>query len=249
MKTNFTNHKLTVDNSNDIAKMEPQINNILENTSLYIDEVILNIYLNTPINSFQFLKIFENYRFGTYRRLPLVNLFLNKESWALIYDLENDIQNFITPVLIINAPFDIPIEEISNFIICLNKKHWKPHISLSINSIDDFAKGINFYKKLSCEFFDIELYIIFDLTENIEILEFAYHNIRYIQNTIKFLGMRDNLIVDCLLKAIREKELGIQQSFKPTYKTTITKLMHENIINLYEKHTLIRNTMDDFALK
>lgn len=62
------------------------------------------------------------------------------------------------------------------------------------------------------------------------------------------LLMRNNVIVDCLLKALREKETGISQSFDDLYKNEMEELIKLDVEKHYEKKTLVRETMDDFAM-
>lgn len=219
-----------------------------EDNSMYMDEVIINLFVRNETILKDCLEEIKKYRFGILRRLPLVNIYLNVNNVIVINDLNNNIQNFITPILQLDLSIENIIEKVKQVLCLFKEKGWKLQILLSVDNIQEFKDCIQWNNILKCEFFEDELSILFKFADDKELLQCAYINMNFVMDTLKFLGMRNNRIISCLLKAIREKETGVCQEYDNLYKDVIKKLMKLDVEKYYGKRTLIRETMDDFAI-
>lgn len=247
MKLNYVVCDAKIIDNEDVNELDITLKGFFDNNATYMDEVVVNLFVENEMLLEDCVSVIEKYQFGVLCRLPLTNLYFDLQNIWCIKNINNKIYNFLTPILKVDIA-EKNIKAIQDVMELFKKKSWKLYIYIDVTTICELEKGIELYKRLKCEFFDDEFCIIFNLAEDTEILKYAYFNIEYIVDTIKFLGMRDNVIVDCLLKAIREKELGIKQAFACSYRESMQMLMQYELINYYNKRTLVRDTMDDFAL-
>lgn len=220
----------------------------MKRNSAYKEEVVINLFVENDLILHECLEDIKGFRFGILHRLPLVNLFFNIDNIWMIKSLSNDIQNFITPIVKIDISTDDMMEKIKDILALFKQKGWKLQILFEAKDIEEFEQEIKIYNLIKCEFFEDDICMIFDFSNEKSILKCAYKNMSYVMDTIRFLGMRNNVIVDCLLKALREKEIGISQSFDDLYKDEMEELMKLDVEKHYEKKTLVRETMDDFAM-
>lgn len=249
MRINYLLQDIRIENIGDVNMLYSFLEKLnLEKKDMYMDEVVINLFINNESILKECLDVIKEYRFGILRRLPLVNMYFNINNVYIIKDLNNDIHNFITPILRIDLSVENVVETIKNVKCLFNQKYWKLQILLDVKNVEEFEQWIKLYNVLKCEFFEEDFNILFNFTHDKDLLECAYMNMNYVMDTIKFLGMRNNIIIECLLKAVREKETGICQEFNKSYKGIMERLMQFDIEKYYRKKTLVRETMDDFAL-
>lgn len=243
MKINYLLYDIRLKNIEDVEYLRS-----LSLCDIYKDEVVVNLYVDNENLLEDCLSTIRECRFGILRRLPLVNLYFNVDNIFIAKDLNNDIQNFITPIVRIDWTINGVIEKVKSVLHLFRLKGWKLQLLLDINSAEKFVQSIHFYNLIKCELFEEDICILFKFEEDKSLLECAYVNMMYVMDTLKFLGMRNNIIVDCLLKAVRQKETSICQEFENSYKDVMKELMRIDTEKYYGKKTLIRETMDDFAL-
>ncbi len=243
MKINYRLEEIILRDEKDLERLKN-----FSTIGMYEDEFVINVFVENELILNECLGILEQIRFGMLRRLPLVNMYFNIGNMDYIDSLSNDIKNFITPILKVDYKMKNIIEEVSKSLCVFKRNGWELQILFDVNNAEAFEESIQVYNTIKCYFFEEEIYILYKLGNNSKMLKSAYLNINYIMDTIKFLGMRNNIIVKCLLKAIREKETGIKQDFSSLYVKEIHELMKNDIEKIYSKKTLVRATMDDFAM-
>ena len=243
MKINYSLQDITLQDNTDLELLKH-----IASKNMYLDEVVINLHIKNDSLLQESISVIKESRFGTLRRLPLVNIYFDANQADMLSSLSNEIKNFITPIIKLNSSENCITDTIKKILSLLKQKGWKLQILLDVKNIEEFERNINFYNFIKCEFFEEDICILFKFKDDLDLLRSAYLNMNYVMDTIKFLGMRNNVIVDCLLKAIREKETGISQDFDIAHYSVMKKLMQFKIERYYEKKTLIRATMDDFAM-
>ena len=243
MKINYSLQDITLQDNTDLELLKH-----IASKNMYLDEVVINLHIKNDSLLQESISVIKESRFGTLRRLPLVNIYFDANQADMLSSLSNEIKNFITPIIKLNSSENCITDTIKKILSLLKQKGWKLQILLDVKNIEEFERNINFYNFIKCEFFEEDICILFKFKDDLDLLRSAYLNMNYVMDTIKFLGMRNNVIVDCLLKAIREKETGISQDFDSAHYSVMKKLMQFKIERYYEKKTLIRATMDDFAM-
>lgn len=243
MRVNYLLHDIRLQHSKDIELLRS-----LTLSSMYKDEVVVNLYVDNEHILKESISMIGECRFGILRRLPLINVYFNLNNVSSVKDLSNDIQNFITPIVKFDLAVNNIMERVKSILCLFKQKGWKLQIILDVNNTEEFTQSIDFCNWIKCEFFEDDICVLFNFGNDKALLESAYKNMTYVIDTIKFLGMRNNIIVDCLLKAVREKETGIYQDFDSSYFNVIKELMLFDTEKYYGKKTLIRETMDDFAM-
>ena len=249
MKINYLSDNKTILEKRDVEELIDSVkDNVLKNK--YIDEYIINL----NINNAEFLKScivnLMEFRFGVVGKLPKVNIFIDIENYNILDNINNDIQDFVTPILGIIDTKDIPYDFMDNIIKFLKSKNWNLIFILEISSIRDLEKAIKIYRYLKCTFFDEDLYILFKFTyiDNI-LLEKVCEYIDYMRETINLLENSNDCVINILSKIIKEQETGIIQNYEEKYVKIVDKLKKSNMLKLMEKKSLIRDSMIDFAIK
>lgn len=107
MRVNYLLHDIRLQDSKDIEQLSS-----LTLSSMYKDEVVVNLYVDNEHILKESISMIGEYRFGILRRLPLINMYFNLNNVSSVKDLSNDIQNFITPIV----RFDLTVNNISELI-------------------------------------------------------------------------------------------------------------------------------------
>ena len=215
---------------------------------MYLDEIVINLFVESERYLQDSIRIIKKIRFGMLRRFPLVNMYFDIKDLGMVKKLNNEIKNFITPIIRIDYRKKGVLDDVKNALNLFEDKGWTFYLLMDVKSIEEYRQCIEWYNMLKCEFFDKTIIILFNFRNNsFDLLEAAYKQMFYVRDTIEFLGMRNNIIIDCLLKAIREKETGIHQEFNAMYSGFMEKLMRIDI-ETHKKKTLVRAAMDDFAM-
>lgn len=249
MESNYLLQEVILKDNKDLDNVDSLLERFhSENKSKYIDEMVLNVFVYDESVLKECLAVISSYNFGILRRVPLVNLYFNTDNIYSIKDLDNAVKNFITPVLQVDLAAENIVQTVEDAARLFEEKGWKMQLLLNAGNVKEFEQGMKLYNILKCEFFQHDFNIFFRLAENKDLLKAAYMNMSYVMDTLKFLGMRNNIIIESLLKALREKETGIHQEFNHSYKDIVKSLMQFDTEKYYGKKTLIRETMDDFAM-
>lgn len=249
MKINYLLDNKNILERRDIEKL---INIVKDNIKKYkyIDEYIINLDINSAELLRSCIVKLQSFRFGVVGKLPKLNIFIDIENYNILGSVNNDIQDFITPILSIKDIKNISYDFMDNIIRFLKDKSWNVIFILKISNIGDLEKAIKTYRYLKCTFFDEELNILFKFTyiDNI-LLEKVGEYIDYMRESIYFLGNNNDCVMNILSKIIKEQETGIIQNYEKKYIKTVDKLKKSNMLKLVEKKSLIRDSMIDFAIK
>ena len=246
MKLNFVVKDFILNDSNIINDLISFLNE-MQCESYFMDDIIINLYVENEYLLKKCLDVLKKYRFGIFKRLPLVNLYFDLEGIYVLKDIHNDIHNHITPLLVLEQDESI-LDKVKEILPLFLAENWEIKFIMNIYDESDFVNCIKLYDMLKCQFCEKEISIIFNMAESESILKYAYKNIEYVVDSVNFLGLRNNKIVDCLLKVFRERESAISQNYDESYRDTIEQLMQYETINLYDNKSLVRKTMDDFAM-
>ena len=94
------------------------------------------------------------FRFGVVGKLPKINIFIDIENYNILDNMDNDIQDFIVPILSITDIKNISYDFMDNIIKFLKNKNWNLIFILEVSSIRNLEKAIKIYKYLKCTFFE-----------------------------------------------------------------------------------------------
>mgnify|MGYP000063940964 FL=1 len=249
MKINYLSDNKTIFEKRDVEELMDSVkDNILKNK--YIDEYIINLNINNAVLLKSCIVNLMKFRFGVVGKLPKINIFIDIENYNILDNMNNDIQDFIVPILSITDIKNISYDFMDNIIKFLKNKNWNLIFILEVSSIRNLEKAIKIYKYLKCTFFDEELYILFKFTyiDNI-LLEKVCEYIDYMRETINLLANNNDCVINILSKIIKEQETGITQNYEKKYLKIVNKLKKSNMLKFVERKSLIRDSMMDFVIK
>lgn len=123
MKINYLSDNKTIFEKRDVEELMDSVkDNILKNK--YIDEYIINLNINNAVLLKSCIVNLMKFRFGVVGKLPKINIFIDIENYNILDNMNNDIQDFIVPILSITDIKNISYDFMDNIIKFLKNKNW-----------------------------------------------------------------------------------------------------------------------------